>query len=91
MEQTAFELTLREHDVVKLVTRGHIAKTAASALGLSEPTVEHYLKTARDRNECTTTTQLVGQYVKAQLTGNLVLLPLRHKGARLKRRAQDMT
>lgn len=37
-------LTPREHEVMRLVSQGHINKTAARALGISVLTVNSYLK-----------------------------------------------
>lgn len=89
MEQVGFALTPREHDVVKLFCRGFITKTAAHELGLSPKTVEVYITTARERNECNTIPQLVGQYVEARLTGGLVLLPPAVKGPGFKQKEKS--
>lgn len=51
-------LTERERQVVKLLADGHLFKTAARELGVSESTIERHLENARDRNNVKTTTQL---------------------------------
>lgn len=60
-------LTDREREVVQLLAEGHIFKTVARELGVSESTVERHLENARDRNNAKTTTQVCVMAVKEGL------------------------
>ncbi len=68
-------LSLRETEVVHLFSLGHTTKSAARVLGLSPKTVEVYLTAGRERNECSTIAQFVGQYTVASVTGALRTIP----------------
>lgn len=60
-------LTDREREVVQLLAEGHLFKTVAHVLGISEKTVERHLENARDRNNAKTTTQVCVMAVKEGL------------------------
>lgn len=60
-------LTDREREVVRLLCEGHLFKTVARELGVTESTIERHLENARDRNNAKTTTQVCVMAVKEGL------------------------
>lgn len=60
-------LNARERRCLELLARGEMPKTAASELELSESAIRLYTKTARQKLECSTTTQAVAKAVALEL------------------------
>lgn len=71
-------LTQQEAIVIKLITEGHLYKTAANVLGVSPRTVEAHSRAAQARNECKTLPQIAARYAVASLTGSLKVSKVRN-------------
>ena len=68
------ELRKREHEAVNLFSLGHTTKSAARIMRLAPKTVEVLITNARERNDCSTIPQLVGQYVVSEICGLLTVI-----------------
>jgi len=56
------ELTQRENEVLKLLLKGHTAKSMARILTLSYRTIEHYIKNIRLKANCASKIELIQKY-----------------------------
>ena len=65
--EKAFIVSAREIDCLKWMAAGKTAWEVSTILGISERTVRFHLNAAREKLQCTTTTQAVAKAVSQQL------------------------
>ena len=66
-DQKAIIISAREIDCLRWMAAGKTAGEASSILGITERTVRFHLNAAREKLQCTTTTQAVAKAVSQQL------------------------
>jgi DNA-binding CsgD family transcriptional regulator len=66
-DQKAMIVSAREIDCLRWMAAGKTAWEASAILGISERTVRFHLNAAREKLQCTTTTQAVAKAVSQQL------------------------